>query len=124
MNSLQYSQEERRDTDEAHEAQVVRRRQMDRALLARDGPDGDGFGSVGQCPVSQHDDGSGDGVSGQWATWLWNTECELAGVYNGEQPGGCSGPDIGGDCAGWFCECESGCQPWGDACGSILHGDL
>jgi hypothetical protein len=33
----------------------------------------------------EHDDGSGDGVSGERASWVGDTGGELAGVYDGER---------------------------------------
>src|SRR5208282_3127992 len=97
---------------------------MDGILPDWDGTAGDGVWLFGQRTVSEHDDGSGDGVSGQWAAWLRNGERELAGIYNGEQPGGCSRADDGDHCTGRLCEYQPGSEPGGDAGRSLLYGNL
>ena len=43
------------------------------------------MGSVAQRAGGEHDDGSGDGVPGEWPAGRGNTGGELAGVYDGER---------------------------------------
>ena len=50
--------------------------------------DGVGDGSFGSRASARYNDGSGDGVSGEWPGGLGNGERELACVYYGERAGG------------------------------------
>ena len=87
-------------------------------------PDGNGVGRGGPGTGDQHDDGSGDGVSGEWPAGYRDTGGELAIVYDGERPTGGGRQYDGDDCARWICERQSGPQPGGDAGGAVLHGGL
>ena len=84
----------------------------------------DGVGQCGRRAGGEHDDCSGDGVSGERAGWLGDPVSELARVYDGEWPVGGCGQHDGDDCAGWIYQCESGAEPGGDAGGALLHGGL
>ena len=84
--SIAAGEREGRDRDEAHEGRVVaRRRQMDGTGSAcRSGsvPVGSGNRLLGQRPGCEHDDSSGNGVSGEWAGGHRNADVELAVVYD------------------------------------------
>jgi len=83
--SLPWFQEERRETNEAHESRVVVRRQMDGTVVDRVVSDGHKSRNCGPRGGNQHDDGPGDGVSGERSAWHRNTGGELAIFYNGER---------------------------------------
>ncbi len=78
-------------------------------------------GRNGRRAGSEHDDGTGNGVSGQRATGRGNTRGELAGVYDRGRPGNCGGLNYSDHCTGWFCEREPRSERWRYAGGRILH---
>ena len=70
----------------------------------------------------EHDDGAGDGVSGERAAGRGDAGDQLAGVYDRGGAGDCSGLDDGDDCAGRVCEREPRAERGRDARGRVLHG--
>ena len=79
------------------------------------GGDGDGAGS-------EHDDGAGDGVSGERSAGRRDTGDQLAVVHDRSGPGGGCGHDDGDHWAGRICERKPRAECGRDACGRVLHG--
>ena len=84
----------------------------------------DGNGQRGARTGNQHDDGPGDGVSGERSAGHRDTGGKLAIVYDSKRPVGSGREYDGGDCAGWICERESGSEPGSDAGRTVLHSSL
>ena len=107
MEFLHELQEERRETDEADESQVVACRKIDWIVVDGGVPDGKCAGERCCGAGDQHDNGSGDGVSGERPAWYRNAGGELANFHDGERPVSCGRQDDGDDCAGWIRKRES-----------------
>jgi len=106
-DSLSWSQEERRETNEAHETRVVVCRQID-CIVDGCVLDGRGTGKRGPGAGSQHDDGSGNRVSGERSAWHRDAGGELAIVHYSKRSTDRGGQYDGGDYARWIFERESG----------------
>src|ERR1035438_8201708 len=89
-----------------------------------DGSDGHVAGECSPCAGGQHNNGSGDSVSGERSACHGNAGVELAIVHDGERPAGSSRQYDGDNSTGWICERESCSEPGGDAGGTVLHGGL
>lgn len=99
--------EERRETDEADESRMVARRKIEAMVVDCCVPDGNGAGGCILRSSIQHDDGSGDRVSGEWPAGFGGAGSELAFVHDGERPTGRGRENDGDDCAGWIREPQS-----------------